>query len=261
MHGTRGAKAVLDHVAVGTRTLADGWQLFAALLGGTWAYGGDSPGFWWGQMEFAAGPKIELITPTAGPDAGFLERFLDSRGAGPHHLNFIVPHIEQTLARVSALGIEPVQVSLQNPAWKEAFVHPRDGFGVVIQLAEQSGLPPELPPPAGFALPGPASAFALVEHYVADIERAARLFTAALDAEIAGKPGGAAAPAVDLTWQNGARLRLMQAPAAGAGLRHSRRTGVGSLHFTRRQRPFAAEDLSVAAELSERLGVSLHLGS
>ena len=86
---------ILDHLAVGTPTLSDGWELFGGVLGGTWAYGGDSPGFWWGQLEFAAGPKIELLTPTGGPDAAFLERFLAARGAGPHHFNFLVTNIEE----------------------------------------------------------------------------------------------------------------------------------------------------------------------
>ena len=116
---------VLDHLAIGTPTLTDGWELFGGVLGGTWVYGGDSPGFWWGQLEFAAGPKIELMTPTGGPDAAFLERFLATRGASPHHFNFIVTDIEATLARIRALGIEPVEVNLSNPNWKEAFLHPR----------------------------------------------------------------------------------------------------------------------------------------
>ena len=93
-------RAVLDHVAIGTRDLTAGWQLFGSLLGGTWAYGGDSRGYWWGQLEFASGPKIELLTPTGGPDAAFLERFLASRGAGPHHFNFITADIEDRLARL-----------------------------------------------------------------------------------------------------------------------------------------------------------------
>ena len=99
--------AVLDHLAIGTPTLADGWELFGGVLGGTWVYGGDSPGYWWGQLEFAAGPKIELLTPAGGPDAAFLERFLATRGASPHHFNFIVTDIEATLAGIRALGIEP----------------------------------------------------------------------------------------------------------------------------------------------------------
>src|SRR5690348_17804434 len=74
--------AILDHLAIGTPALAAGWELFGGVLGGTWADGDDSPGFWWGQLEFAASPKIELLTPTGGPDAAFLERFLARRGAG-----------------------------------------------------------------------------------------------------------------------------------------------------------------------------------
>ncbi len=254
-------KAILDHVAIGTGVLTDGWQLFGGLLGGTWTYGGDSPGFWWGQVQFAAGPKVELITPAGGrePDSGFLKRFLDARGAGPHHLNFIVPHIEETLARVSALGIEPVQVSLQSPAWKEAFLHPRDVYGIVIQVAEQSGPPPDLAPPAGFPVPGQPSRFALVEHHVDDIEGATRLFAAALEGEIVGGHDRRAS-SVELTWRNGARLRLVRGPAVDATVRPDSGVGLGSLFFTRPGSPFDAGELSAAAELSKRLGITLQLG-
>jgi hypothetical protein len=31
----------LDHLAVGTPVLADGWELFGGVLGDSWAYGGD----------------------------------------------------------------------------------------------------------------------------------------------------------------------------------------------------------------------------
>ena len=117
--------AVLDHLAIGTPALTDGWELFGGVLGGSWAYGGDSPGFRWGQLEFGAGPKIELLTPADGPDAAFLERFLAARGTGPHHFNFVVDDIGDALARIRALGIEPVGVNLTNPHWKEAFLHPR----------------------------------------------------------------------------------------------------------------------------------------
>ena len=43
--------AILDHLAIGTPALTDGWELFGGVLGGRWAYGGDSPGFWWGQRS------------------------------------------------------------------------------------------------------------------------------------------------------------------------------------------------------------------
>ena len=253
-------KTVLDHVAIGTRALTHGWELFGSLLGGTWLYGGDSPGFWWGQVQFAAGPKIELITSTGGRDSAFLERFLASRGPGPHHLNFIVSDIGATLSRVRALGIEPVGVSLLSATWKEAFLHPRDAHGIVVQVAEQSGPPPELDPPAELGRPGPSSVFALIEHHVADIEGATRLFEAALDGEVVSRHNGARAATTELTWQNGARLRLVQAVSGSDGQGPPRGGNVTRLRFDRDGIAFSPADLSRAEDLSGRLGVALELG-
>jgi methylmalonyl-CoA/ethylmalonyl-CoA epimerase len=253
-------KTVLDHVAVGTRALTDGWDLFGGLLGGSWVYGGDSPGFWWGQLQFRAGPKIELLTPTGGPDAAFLERFLASRGAGPHHFNFIVPDIAAALSRVRALGIEPVQVSLASATWKEAFLHPEDAYGIVIQVAEQSGPPPELAAPARLPAPGPSSAFALVEHHVADIDGAVRLYGEALEGEVVSRQDTAEASVAELTWENGARLRLVRATPAAGGAGPRRSGGPGRLCFTRDGAQFSPADRGRAGDLAQRLGLSLQLG-
>jgi methylmalonyl-CoA/ethylmalonyl-CoA epimerase len=255
---------VLDHVSIGTRVLADGWKLFGGVLGGTWVYGGDSAGFWWGQVRFRAGPKIELITPTGGPDSAFLERFLDRNGPGAHHLNFIVSDIEQTLRRIRALGIEPVQISLGNPRWKEAFLRSRDAFGLVIQVAEQSGPPLELAAPADFGSAGPPSAFTLIEQYVDDIAAATRLLESALDGEVVSRTDTAAGSVADLTWPNGARLRLRTGapgPCAGDGPRPGSNGALGPLHFGRDDGTLSPDELSRAADLSRRLGVCLELRS
>jgi methylmalonyl-CoA/ethylmalonyl-CoA epimerase len=246
------SKAVLDHVAIAALELTDGWELFGKVLGGAWVYGGNSPGFWWGQLRYRTGPKIELLTPTGGPDAAFLERFLATRSAGPHHLNFIVPDISTTLTRVRSVGIEPVQVSLANPAWKEAFLHPRDAHGIVIQMAEQSGPPPQLAAPAELPVLGPQSAFALVEHYAADVDEALRLFVEALDGVVVGQRPVGDASVADLAWDNGATLRLSQAGTGTAA-------GLGPLTFARGGGGFSASNRSQAAELARRLSVSLQL--
>jgi methylmalonyl-CoA/ethylmalonyl-CoA epimerase len=246
------SKAVLDHVAIATLELTDGWDLFGGVLGGSWVYGGDSPGFWWGQLRFRTGPKVELLTPTQGPDAAFLERFLASRGAGPHHLNFIVPDITDALARVRAVGIEPVQVSVANPAWKEAFLHPKDAYGIVIQVAEQSGQPPELTAPAQLPAPGLPSAFTLVEHHVADLDGALRLFAEALDGDVLSRSESGGASVAELAWENGARVRLIQKGTGSVG-------GLGQLTFARDDERFSAADRREAAELARRLAVSVQL--
>ena len=241
--------AVLDHLAIGTPALTDGWELFGGLLGGTWAYGGDSPGFWWGQLEFAAGPKIELLTPTGGPDAAFLERFLASRGAGPHHFNFIVTDIQATLAGIRALGIEPVQVNLANPNWKEAFLHPGSAHGIVIQVAQQAGSPSADVPPADLPEAGPPASLDLIEHRVGDLAGATRLFTEVLD----GRLETADRDAAELTWPGGKRIRLVREDGLPLG---------GSLHhvrFARAEGGFSAPDRERAGLLAKRLGLGVEL--
>jgi methylmalonyl-CoA/ethylmalonyl-CoA epimerase len=240
--------AVLDHLAIGTSTLTDGWDLFGGVLGGTWVYGMNSPGYWWGQLRFAAGPKIELLTPTSGPDAAFLERFLATRGAGPHHFNFIVSDIEHTLARIRAFGLEPVGVNLANPSWKEAFLHPRGAHGIVIQVAQQAG-EPDTPAPRELPEPGPPTNFDLIEHHVGDLDGATRLFGEVLD----GRLETADDHAAELTWSGGRRLRLVREDGLpyGGALHHVR--------FTRAAGPFGAGDRERADLLAKRLGLTVEL--
>jgi methylmalonyl-CoA/ethylmalonyl-CoA epimerase len=239
---------VLDHLAIGTPALTDGWDLFGGVLGGRWAYGGDSPGFWWGQLEFEAGPKIELLTPTGGTDAAFLERFLAARGAGPHHFNFVVTDIEVTLTRIRALGIEPVGVNLANWYWKEAFLHPRDAHGIVIQVAQQAGSPRSTAP-LELPLPGPPTAFDLIEHHVTDLAAATRLFRDVLDGQVEAADDQAA----ELTWPGGKRIRLVREDGLPLG---------GALHhirFTRAAGAFSAQDSERAGLLAKRLGLTVEL--
>jgi len=239
--------AVLDHLAVGTSALADGWDLFGGVLGGRWAYGGNSPGYWWGQLQFAAGPKIEVLTPTAGPDAAFLERFLAARGAGPHHFNFLVTDIEDTLARIRASGLEPVGVNLANPYWREAFLHPRSAHGIVIQVAQPGGPEPQCAPPRELPEPGPPARLDLIEHHVGDLDAAVRLFTGILDGRLeAGRAGTA-----ELTWPGGKRIRLVREDGLPLG---------GALHHVRFARStFTAQDRQRAGLLAKRLGLAVEL--
>ncbi len=239
---------ILDHLAVGTPDLRPGWELFAGVLGGTWAYGGDSPGFWWGQLNYAAGPKIELLTPAEHPEVDFLKRFLTARGAGPHHFNFMVTDIDTALARIRAFGVEPVGVDLSHPEWQEAFLHPRTAHGIVIQVAQQSGSP-ESAPPRELPEPGPATRMDLIEHHVGDLDGAVRLFRDVLDGSLATcTPENA-----ELAWPGGKRIRLVREEGLPLG---------GALHhvsFTRVAGAFSAQDRERASLLSKHLGLTVVL--
>ena len=239
--------AILDHLGIGTPDLSGGWELFGGVLGGTWAYGGNSPGYWWGQLKFAAGPKIELLTPTGGPDAAFLDRFLAVRGAGPHHFNFLVTDIEDTLARIKASGIEPVGVNLTNPDWKEAFLHPRDAHGIVIQVAQQGSAPPSSPP-RELPQPGPPARFDLIEYHLSDLDGAVRLFREVLDGQLEVAGAGTA----ELTWPGGKRIRLVRADGPPGGAVHH-------IRFTRAAAAFSTQDRERADLLGVPLGLTVEL--
>ena len=125
----------LDHVAFGVPDVAPIAKLLAEDLGGRALESGPGNGFVFWQWEFAGGGAIEIIVPD-GPPGGFLHRFLDARGAGPHHITFKVPDIHAALDRARSLGYEPVGFDDRFPGWKEAFLHPKQAQGIVVQIVE-----------------------------------------------------------------------------------------------------------------------------
>jgi methylmalonyl-CoA/ethylmalonyl-CoA epimerase len=130
--------AQLDHVAVAVRSVAAATPFVVDVLGGEFLFAGEnaSQGFRWAQFRFPGGGKIELVTPI-GTD-GFLQRFLDRRGEGVHHVTLKVPDIHAAIAHLRARGIDPVGVQTKGRRWKEAFIHPRDAHGVLFQIAQSA---------------------------------------------------------------------------------------------------------------------------
>ena len=224
--------AHFDHVALALADPAPFWDVFARSLGGRWVGGGDSlGGFTFGQLRFADGMKVEVLQPLAG-GSDFVSRFLAANGPGPHHLTFTVPDLGTTLDEATALGYQPLGVSLEDPRWKEAFLHPREAAGIVVQLAFAAG-EPDGPAPAGLSALGSGEPAALVHvaHAVADLEAALSLFKGLLGGETVDAGAGAGLGYVDLAWPAGdadtGRLRLLAgdpvAPWVGsrAGRPHS----------------------------------------
>ena len=124
-----------DHVAIGVHAIDQGAVLFRDILGGESVAGWDVPeeGFRFAQFRYPNRMKIELMEPLG--ESGFLQKFLARRAEGVHHLTFRVKDLESKLEYLRSHGIEPVHISLQGQ-WKEAFIHPRQGHGVLIQLME-----------------------------------------------------------------------------------------------------------------------------
>ena len=141
----------LDHVAIAVPRAADAVDWLVAGLGGRPFAAGLGLGFKFWQFAFTRGGVIEVLEPD-GPAAGFLHRFLAARGPGIHHVTFKVPDLHAAAERASRLGYDVVGLTELHPSWKEAFLHPKQAQGIVVQLAESH---PELEPEEWSAAPFP----------------------------------------------------------------------------------------------------------
>ena len=74
----------------------------------------------------------EFLQPD-GP-ASFVQKFLDERGPGLHHLAVEVPDIEEAVAELERLGVTPFGGISEDTMWWMAYIHPRDSGGVLWQL-------------------------------------------------------------------------------------------------------------------------------
>ena len=208
----------LDHVAVAAERQADAWPRYAGDLAGRWLGGGDSPGFSSAQVAYANGMKVEVLQPHDVERNDFLRRFLDTSGQGPHHLTFKVGDIRAALETAAAAGLSPVSVDLSDEQWQEAFLHPKQALGVVVQLAQTSGGDwepegtPDLPPPATET----PAVLEHVTHVVADLDDGAALFGGLLGGATLGEGELDGGRHLDLGWRGGGRIRLV-APAPGDG--------------------------------------------
>jgi catechol 2,3-dioxygenase-like lactoylglutathione lyase family enzyme len=209
--------AALDHVAVAVERWSDAWPRYAIELGGTWSSGGLNVGFGPAQLRYANGGRVEILQPWRPQDNPFLRRFLDGHGPGPHHLTFKVPDLAAALDLARDAGLTPVGVDMSAPDWKEAFLHPRQATGIVVQLA-QAAYAWESPPPEGFptARPGPPASLLRVTHAVSDLGEGLALFEGLLGGRrVAGGEGPDQSwDFADLEWPGPPILRLV-APHLG----------------------------------------------
>ena len=84
--------------------------------------------------------RIELVEPT--DDTTGVARFLVSKGEGFHHVCFEVPDLADTLRGLAAAGIELIDTAPRRGAeGPVAFLHPRSGHGVLVELIEAPGGP------------------------------------------------------------------------------------------------------------------------
>jgi len=220
---------VLDHVAVAVEAWPMAWPRYVTELGADWSSGGVQLGFAPSQLRFANGARLEVLQPWQIEANDFLRRFLDRNGPGPHHMTFKVPDIVAMLDRMADAGFTPVSVDLRDPFWKEAFLHPKDATGVVVQVA-QSDASFTTPAPEGFPVERPPVPAALshVTHAVADLGQGLALFAGLLGGtpEPARRSPDGAWECVTVRWDGPLAVRLV-APTTAAPETHPLRQWLG----------------------------------
>jgi len=81
--------------------------------------------------------EIELLESTS-PD-GPIAKYIERKGEGMQHVAFRVENIEEALKTLKAKGVRLIDETPRMGAGgaKIAFVHPKETFGVMIELCER----------------------------------------------------------------------------------------------------------------------------
>lgn len=127
----------LEHIGIAVKDLTESIQLFEQLL--------NSPCYKTETVEseqvttafFQQGEtKIELLANTVA--GGVIEKFIEKKGEGIHHLAFAVTDIRAEMKRLKDQGFILLQEEPKKGADNKmvCFLHPKSTNGVLIELCE-----------------------------------------------------------------------------------------------------------------------------
>jgi methylmalonyl-CoA/ethylmalonyl-CoA epimerase len=126
----------IDHVSLAVREYDKARAFFEDVFQVIPGAAGDGPpwDFRWQVFSLGDLTRLEIISPNGG--GGFLRKFLSERDGGVHHITLETPDIRKVKAHLDRKGIPYFGYSETLEEWKELFIHPRDAYGVLIQVAE-----------------------------------------------------------------------------------------------------------------------------
>ena len=126
----------IDHICMAVWKLNDRLPMLTVLFGMKVAGRFDNPQVGYNGVTLdipGGGTQWELLEP-AGNDS-FIERFLQDRGPGLHHVTYEVESVEKATKALEDYGYEPFG-GRSYEGYKEVYMHPRDTGGVLFQLYE-----------------------------------------------------------------------------------------------------------------------------
>ncbi|MFC1886208.1 VOC family protein [Thermodesulfobacteriota bacterium] len=127
----------IDHVSIAVKNYEKAFDFFHHVLGAVPGKGGDETDLKFYYRVFSLGDltRIEIIKPLE--EGSFLENFLNNKKeGGVHHITLEVPDIRAFKQTLDDINVPYFGYSEERSDWKELFIHPKDAFGVLIQIAE-----------------------------------------------------------------------------------------------------------------------------
>ena len=126
----------IDHVSIAVSDFDQAKSFFMDVLGAipcTNAEDGTMK-YYWEIFSLGDLSRMELIKATG--EGSFLDNFLKERTNGAHHMTVETPDINEFKKRLEEKGVPYFGFRDTSDNWKELFIHPRDAFGILIQVAE-----------------------------------------------------------------------------------------------------------------------------
>lgn len=127
----------IDHISIAVKDYPKALHFFKNILGafpGAGARNNDMK-YHWQIFSFGDLSRLELIAPLEKKT--FLTTFLKkNKKGGLHHISLQTPNIQNAIRRLEDHNIPYFGYNEYGDVWKEIFIHPKDAFGVLIQIAE-----------------------------------------------------------------------------------------------------------------------------
>jgi len=127
----------IGHVAILAGNLDETVKLYRKLFGVTSSEVEVIPeqGVKTAMLDMGGGVKLEILEPLPGSG---MEKVLEKRGEGIHHICLEVDNIEQTLDSLAVEGVNLIdQKARRGLEGMVAFIHPKSTKGVLVELCQK----------------------------------------------------------------------------------------------------------------------------
>jgi methylmalonyl-CoA/ethylmalonyl-CoA epimerase len=127
----------IDHISLAVKDFEKAKQFFETLFGAIpgAAARDEKMKYFWNIFSLGDLSRLELMKATGA--GSFLDHFLSTRkDGGVHHITLETDDIEKMKAHLENHNVPYFGFLNVSNEWQELFIHPKDAFGVLIQIAQ-----------------------------------------------------------------------------------------------------------------------------